>query len=389
VVCGSRYPNRRNLALYDDTLADVRVTSVDTALRHADLVFLALPAPATVNTLTLFTESTAEKVLVDVSNPEKKDLQKTMSSNAEFVASSFPKAYVVKAFNTMSAYAIENDYGSGVRTVYVAGDDEAACSKVRDLTSAIGFTPVQFGRLSKSAELEAMQRELFGSWTVPLILSAVVFTAWLVYDIWRIHIIGGGQWARLPLSTMNKVVGATAFTQLALCFLAGGVAGIVQIINGTKHKRFPGWLDRWMKMRKELGVLSLCLAAVHCIMCLAHLSPEYYPGWYHVTRVPLMGANGTMVMVPVKYEHKWEGQSVISMGVVALCFMSVVGLTSLPEVGSHMTFLQWRFIQSYLGHVTLVATAAHVVLKIAPKWANNGRHLGHKLPPGMVEPAPP
>ena len=205
MVCGSRYPNRRDLALYDDSLSNVRVTSVDAALQHADLVFLALPAPATVKTLTPYADSTAGKILVDVSNPEKKDLQKATASNAEFVAQSFPAASVVKAFNTMSAYAIENDYGSGVRNVYVAGDDETACSKVRGITSAIGFSPVQFGRLSKSAELEAMQRELFGSWTAPLVLSGVIFVAWFVYDLWRIHIIGDGHWARLPLQTMNKV----------------------------------------------------------------------------------------------------------------------------------------------------------------------------------------
>ena len=131
----------------------------------------------------------------------------------------------------------------------------------------------------------------------------------------------------------------------------------------------------------------MCLATVHCIMCLAHLSPEYYPGWYHVTTMELMSPNGTVVSVPIKYEHKWEGQTVLSMGVVALCFMSVVGLTSLPEVGNRLTFLQWRFIQSYLGHVTLVASAAHVVLKIAPKWANDARqHSGNKLPKGAKEP---
>ena len=206
----------------------------------------------------------------------------------------------MKAFNTLSAYAIEFDYTSGMRSVYVAGDDEAACSKVRDLTRAIGFTPVQFGRLSKSAELEAMQHELMANWTAPLVIAGAVFIVWFLFGLWRFQIKRGGDWERLPLKSMNKIIGSTAITLLALCFLAGGLAGVAQVINGTKYKRFPGWLDRWMKMRKELGLLALCLAAVHAVMCLAHVSPIYYPKWYDVTTVIVRTVDGTEVVVPIR-----------------------------------------------------------------------------------------
>ncbi|KAI0218725.1 Metalloreductase STEAP4 [Lamellibrachia satsuma] len=274
VVCGSRSPGRRDLTKYDDTLADVLVTSIDTALNQADMVFLALPAAAIVPTLTSFQDGIAGKILVDVSNPDEKKRDCKTESTAECIAKSFPEAAVVKAFNTISAYAIEFDYTSGVRNVYVAGNDDDACSKVRDVARAIGFTPVQFGRLPKAAELEAMQYELFGNWIAPLVLSSVVFLAWFLFGLWRFQIKRGGDWVRLPLKSMNKIIGATAITQLALCFLAGGFAGVTQLINGTKYKRFPNWLDRLMRMRKELGLLALCLAAVHAVMCLAHMSPH-------------------------------------------------------------------------------------------------------------------
>lgn len=241
---------------------------------------------------------------------------------------------------------------------------------MRDVARAIGFTPVQFGRLPKAAELEAMQYELFGNWIAPLVLSSVVFLAWFLFGLWRFQIKRGGDWVRLPLKSMNKIIGATAITQLALCFLAGGFAGVTQLINGTKYKRFPNWLDRLMRMRKELGLLALCLAAVHAVMCLAHMSPIYYAKWYDVTTVTVLAIDGTEVSIPVKYEHNWKGQCIMSMGVVAMCFLTIVGLASLPGIADHLTMRQWRFIQSYLGQFTLVVTVVHVLLKAAPKWVS-------------------
>lgn len=370
VVCGSRSPDRRDLAKYDDTLAVVRVTSIDSALNQADLIVLAMPADAIVPTLTPFRDGTLRKILVDVSNLDEKKREGQTESNAESIAKSFPDAAVVKAFNTLSAYAIEFDYTSGVRNVYVAGDDEAACSKVCDVTRAIGFTPVHFGRLSKAVELEAMQQELFGNWTIPLVITGVVFVVWFLFGLWRFQIKRGGDWERLPLKSMNKIIGATAITLLALCFLAGGLAGVVQLVNGTKYKRFPDWLDRWMKMRKELGLLALCLAVVHAVMCLAHVSPIYYPKWYDVTTVIVRTSDGAEVVVPIRYDHNWKGQCIMSMGVVAMCFLTIVGLASLPGIADRLTMRQWRFIQSYLGQLSLVATVVHVLLKAAPKWVS-------------------
>ena len=366
---GSREPDKRDLSKHDDAFTDVRVTTIGDALRLANLIILALPAAAIVPTLTEFKDGTTGKILVDVTNPDEgKQEERKAESQAECIAKSFPDASVVKAFNTLSAYAIEFDYTSAVRRVYVAGDDDDACCEVREVVRTIGFTPVRFGRLSKASELEGMQRELFGNWAVPLVVSGIILVSWFCYALWRFHSGPGSEWVRLPLKTMNKVIGATAITQLSLCYLAGGIAGVVQLVNGTKYKRFPNWLDRWMKTRKELGLLALCLAAVHAVMCLAHMSPIYYGKWYDVTTVIVTNTHGEDVTIPIKYEHNWKGQCIMSMGIVALTLFSIVGLASLPGVGDSLNMRQWRFIQSYVGQATLVAALVHVLLKSAPKW---------------------
>lgn len=45
----------------------------------------------------------------------------------------------------------------------------------------------------------------------------------------------------------------------------GQLAAALQLRRGTKYKLFPGWLDRWLCVRKELGLLSLLLALLHAV----------------------------------------------------------------------------------------------------------------------------
>ena len=43
--------------------------------------------------------------------------------------------------------------------------------------------------------------------------------------------------------------------------------------RGTKYQRFPGWLDRWLKMRKALGLLMLFSASLHFIIYALFFAP--------------------------------------------------------------------------------------------------------------------
>ena len=44
--------------------------------------------------------------------------------------------------------------------------------------------------------------------------------------------------------------------------------------RGTKYSTFPGWLDRWLRMRKQLGLLMLLSASIHACIYLLTLSPH-------------------------------------------------------------------------------------------------------------------
>jgi len=66
------------------------------------------------------------------------------------------------------------------------------------------------------------------------------------------------------MDNMNKALAVHALTTLALCYLPGVLAGWLQLYRGTKYSRFPNWLDTWLKIRKQLGLLMLFAASIHC-----------------------------------------------------------------------------------------------------------------------------
>ena len=75
----------------------------------------------------------------------------------------------------------------------------------------------------------------------------------LTWESWK-----GWHWGRfdtIPVTTVISTLAVHAVTLLALCYLPGCIG--VWIFRGTKYSRFPNWLDKWLKMRKQLGLLML------------------------------------------------------------------------------------------------------------------------------------
>merc|ERR1712109_90308 len=55
----------------------------------------------------------------------------------------------------------------------------------------------------------------------------------------------------------------------------GVLAGWLQIYRGTKYSRFPRFLDSWLRMRKQLGLLMMFAASIHACLSVAYMSPRY------------------------------------------------------------------------------------------------------------------
>ena len=53
------------------------------------------------------------------------------------------------------------------------------------------------------------------------------------------------------------------------------LAAYLQLMRGTKYSLFPSWLDTWLRMRKQLGLLMLLSASVHATFYTLLYSPNY------------------------------------------------------------------------------------------------------------------
>lgn len=102
------------------------------------------------------------KTVVDITNPLTADYMGLTightTSAAEEIQKAFPKANVVKAFNTVFAQVLAAGPKLGAETVpvYVAGDDATAKSAVLALAQSAGFAPVDAGGLKNARYLEPL-----------------------------------------------------------------------------------------------------------------------------------------------------------------------------------------------------------------------------------------
>jgi len=131
------------------------------AAEGADLVIVAVPYGEAVVALRAVGNLDG-KVIVDITNPLTADYMGLTighsTSAAEEIQKAFPKANVVKAFNTVFAQIlVEGPKLAGATVpVFYAGDDAAAKETVKALISSIGFAPVDAGGLKNARYLEPL-----------------------------------------------------------------------------------------------------------------------------------------------------------------------------------------------------------------------------------------
>ena len=123
------------------------------------------------------------------------------------------------------------------------------------------------------------------------------------------------------------------------------MAAYLQLMRGTKYSLFPSWLDTWLRMRKQLGLLMLLSASVHgCYYCLI------YARHFHRVMVPAPLANGTwdwshMVTVSgAAVEDTWRTGIYLSAGVFAYFAAVILGITSLPSVSTALSWKEFRSV---------------------------------------------
>lgn len=160
VLFGSRTPEAaRSQDLLVKAGATARMSTLPAAAQEVEVVVIAVPWPAVLDTLTL--AGTCDgKVVIDCVNPLKPDLSGLAvegTSAAEQIAEWLPRARVVKAFNTASTKVmLDPTFGGSRATMFYCGDEAAAKSQVEQLVTDIGFDPVDAGPLRHARYLESL-----------------------------------------------------------------------------------------------------------------------------------------------------------------------------------------------------------------------------------------
>lgn len=142
------------------------VGTFEEAAKFGDIIVLATLWAGTKNAIDLAgVDNFAEKVVIDVTNPldfsngfpPKLDASEG-NSGSEKIQSWLPKAKVVKAFNTVSAYIMVNPVREeGKPDLFIAGEEPDAKKFVEETAKAWGWDHVHdLGDLSRAYWLETL-----------------------------------------------------------------------------------------------------------------------------------------------------------------------------------------------------------------------------------------
>ncbi|XP_039217523.1 metalloreductase STEAP4 isoform X1 [Crotalus tigris] len=374
IVYGSRNTQKSGLIPQGAT-----ILSHAEAAETSDIIIVAVQR-VHYNFLESLREILDEKVLVDVSNNLK--INQYAESNAEYLAQLLPGSKVVKAFNTVSAWALQSGGLDASRQVFICGDDRKAKEKVMEIVRSLGLTPLDKGSLLASKEIENYPLQLFPMWRFPIYLSfalsAFIFLYSVVRDIIYNHVENGKNTSFFVAVTIaNRICPVVALVLLALVYLPGIFAAILQLYRGTKYRRFPDWLDKWMLCRKQLGLVALAYAFLHVLYTLI-IPIRYYVRWR---------ANSFVLQQVFKNKTEpfwtgfaWHSDSYLALGILGFFLFVLLGITSLPSVSNSVNWREFRFVQSYLGYLTLVLCTAHTLGYGGKRFLN---HLSYPwfLPP--------
>ncbi|XP_062848276.1 STEAP1 protein-like isoform X2 [Trichomycterus rosablanca] len=226
---------------------------------------------------------------------------------------------------------------------------------------------------------------LFPKWRFPLRLMTVIVAVAFVYTFLREVLQpyvsqNKNDFYKIPILVMNKVLPWTSITLLALVYLPGVLAALLQLHRGTKYRSFPVWLEKWMSVRKQLGLLAFLLACLHAIYSLSYPMRSSY-------RYKLL--NWAYQQVQQKKENAWVEDDVwrmeiyVSLGILGLGILALVAVSSLPSVVNTLNWREFQCVQRTLGHAALFVCTAHALVYGWRKWVEMNHYVWY-TPPSFI-----
>ncbi|KAI5141466.1 Metalloreductase Steap1, partial [Manis pentadactyla] len=230
------------------------------------------------------------------------------------------------------------------------------------------------------------KQELFPKWHLPIKIAAIISSLTFLYTLLRdiIHpfVTSHQQYFyKIPILVINKVLPVVSITLLALAYLPGVIAAFVQLHNGTKYKKFPHWLHRWMLTRKQFGLLSFFFAVLHAIYSLSYPMRRSYR--YKLLNWAYQQVQQNKADAWIEHDV-WRMEIYVSLGIVALGILALLAVTSIPSVSDSLTWREFRYIQSNLGIVSLLLGTIHALIFAWNKWVDIKQFIWYTPPTFMI-----
>ncbi|XP_030623459.1 metalloreductase STEAP1-like [Chanos chanos] len=263
-----------------------------------------------------------------------------------------------------------------------AEEDSAMLTRLnqRRLLSAYVLEEFEF-----PSDVRFHELPLFPEWHLPVklmvVLMAVTFLYTFLRDVLQPYVSQSrNDFYKIPILVMNKVLPWTSITLLATVYLPGILASLLQLHRGTKYSRFPAWLERWMSMRKQLGLLAFLLACLHAIYSLSYPMRRSY-------RYKLL--NWAYQQVKQSKEDSWVEDDVwrmeiyVSLGILGLGVLALVAISSLPSVSDTLNWREFQCVQRILGYTALFLCTAHALIYGWRKWVES-KYFVWYTPPSFI-----
>ncbi|KAJ3611131.1 hypothetical protein NHX12_021147 [Muraenolepis orangiensis] len=226
---------------------------------------------------------------------------------------------------------------------------------------------------------------LFPEWRVPLRVTSALLSVTFIYTFLREVLqpylaLSKNYFYKVPVLVMNKTLPWTSVTLLALVYLPGLLAAIFQLYRGTKYRCFPAWLEGWLCVRKQLGLLSFSLACLHALYSLCYPMRRSYR--YRVL-------NWAYQQVQKNQEDSWVSEDVwrmeiyISLGILSLGLLAVLAVSSLPSVSDRLSWREFTCIQRSVGYMALLLGTAHALVFGWSGWVDPRRYVWY-TPPSFI-----
>jgi predicted dinucleotide-binding enzyme len=162
IVYGSRDPSRSDVAdLVARTGNGATAATPPEAAAGASMIVLAVPGEL-VASITRSLGDLDDKIIIDPTNPLRTNEDGLFemavdTSNGEIIQAAAPRAYVVKAFNSLNwRTMVDPESSGGPVSIPLVGDNDAAKAKVAALVEGMGLEAIDLGPIRYARHVEGM-----------------------------------------------------------------------------------------------------------------------------------------------------------------------------------------------------------------------------------------